>query len=84
MIDGTVNVKEGKNMINGVNRWGEPFRFGLKQEEAEAFLSSRGFCKIHTVNAPDLKASYFDGKRRGKINISTVFSFAFAQVAHIS
>lgn len=80
MIDGTIQVKEGKNMIKGVNRWGEPFRFGLRHEEAEAFLSSRGFCHIHTANAPELKASYFHGKMRGKTKISTVFSFAFAQV----
>lgn len=80
MIDGTVRAKEGKNMIKGVKKWGEPFRFGLKHEDAKAFLSLRGFCNIHTVNAPDLTASYFGGKNRGKIRVSTVFSFAYATV----
>jgi methyltransferase (TIGR00027 family) len=80
MIDGTIKVREGKNMIKGVKKWGEPFRFGLKHEDAKAFLSSRGFCNIDTVNAPDLKATYFDGKIRGKVDVSTVFSFAFAEV----
>lgn len=80
MIDGTIKAKEGKNMIKGVNKWGEPFRFGLRHETAKPFLSSRGFCHIHTINAPDLKAIYFNGNRRGKIKISSVFSFAFAEV----
>ena len=81
MIDGTINVKEGKNMIKGVKNWGEPFRFGLKHEDAKSYLSSRGFCNIDTVHAPDLKPKYFGGKNRGKIKVSTVFSFAYAEVA---
>lgn len=80
MIDGTIKAKEGKNMIKSVKKWGEPFRFGLKYDDANAFLSSRGFCKINTVHAPDLKETYFKGNKRGKIKVSTVFSFAFAEV----
>lgn len=80
MVDGTIAVKEGKNMIKAVKKWGEPFRFGLKHEDAKAFLLSRGFCKIDIVNAPELKETYFIGNNRDNINISTVFSFAFATV----
>jgi len=80
MIDGTIKVKEGKNMIKGVKKWGEPFRFGLKHEDSKSFLSSRGFCNIHTVNAPDLKTSYFGGRNLGKIKVSAVFFFAYAEV----
>jgi len=80
MVDGTIKVKEGKNMIKGVKKWKEQFRFGLKHEDAEEFLLSRGFCNINTVNAPDLKETYFNEKKRGKIKVSTVFSFAFAAV----
>lgn len=80
MIDGTIKVKEGKNMIKGVQKWGEPFRFGLRHEDAHAFLLSRGFRNIDTVNAPDLKDSYFNGKKRGQVKVSTVFAFAFAEV----
>jgi len=79
MIDGTVTAREGKNMIKGVKKWGEPFRFGLKYEDAEAFLSSRGFCNIDTVHAPDLKSTYFNGNRRDDAKISAVFHFAFAE-----
>jgi methyltransferase (TIGR00027 family) len=80
MIDGTIKIKEGKNMVKAVKKWGEPFRFGLKHEDAEEFLFSRGFSNINTVNAPEPKETYFRGKKRGKVKISTVFSFAFASV----
>ena len=80
MIDGTINVKEGRNMVKGVKKWGEPFRFGLEHDEAKAFLSARGFRNIETVHAPDLKGRYFGGKNRGKIKVSTVFSFVNAEV----
>ena len=45
MIDGTVKVKEGKNMIKGVKKWGEPFRFGLKHEEAKDFSCHEDFAR---------------------------------------
>ena len=79
MSDGTIKVKEGKNMIKGVKKWGEPFRFGLKYENAKDFLLSRGFCNIHTVHATELKEAYFNSEKRGNAKISTVFSFAFAE-----
>ena len=67
-------------MIKGVKKWGEPFRFGLEHEHAKEFLSTRGFCNIDIVNAPDLKDIYFKGNRREKAKVSTLFSFAFAEV----
>jgi O-methyltransferase involved in polyketide biosynthesis len=79
MIDGTIREKEGKNMIKGVKKWGEPFRFGLKHQDANDFLVSLGFCNINTVNAPELKEAYFNSEKRGNSKISTVFSFAFAE-----
>jgi methyltransferase (TIGR00027 family) len=80
MIDGTVKVREGKSMMKYVKKWGEPFRFGLEHKDAKAFLSSRGFCDIYTVNAPDLKETYFNGNRRSNNKVSSVFSFVFAAV----
>jgi methyltransferase (TIGR00027 family) len=80
MIDGTIRAKEGKNMIKGVKKWGEPFRFGLKHKDANDFLLSLGFCNINTVHAPELKETYFNSENRSSSKISTVFSFAFAEV----
>jgi methyltransferase (TIGR00027 family) len=80
MIDGTVKLREGKSMMKSAKKWGETFRFGLGHEDAKDFLSSRGFCDITTVNAPDLKETYFNGNRRGNNKVSSVFSFAFAAV----
>jgi methyltransferase (TIGR00027 family) len=79
MIDGTIRAKEGKNMVKGVKKWGEPFRFGLNHKDAKDFLLSQGFCNIDTIHAPELKKVYFNDEKRANARISTVFSFAFAE-----
>lgn len=81
IVDGTTSAREGRNMMKAVKKWGEPFLFGLRHEDAEVFLLSRGYCDIDTVHAPDLKGTYFKGNARGTVRISTLFSFAFAAVA---
>jgi methyltransferase (TIGR00027 family) len=79
MVDGTVKAREGRAMMKGVRKWGEPFRFGLNVSEAEGFMRFRGFKDILNIHAPDLKQTLFKGNPRGD-DISGVFGFIFAVV----
>ena len=79
MADGTVKAREGRSMMKGVKKWGEPFKFGLNVSDAEGFMRFRGFRDVLNIHAPELKHTMFKGNRRGE-DISGVFGFIFAVV----
>jgi methyltransferase (TIGR00027 family) len=78
MIDGTIKLKEARNMIKLVLKTGEPFRFGLDRENAEKYFSDHGFEVLKNISASEHRDLYFKG-RNEKRKISTIFSFMLAK-----
>lgn len=77
LVDGTIKVKEGKNMHKHVLKTGEPFHFGLNPDRVEPFLGELGWTVTENIHAPDCRNRYFNGSGTNR-KISTVFSFVHA------
>ena len=45
---------------------GEEIVFGIDGDQIESFLTHRGFCSIHNVDAEELKRLYFTGPNAGR------------------
>ncbi|MGB7993082.1 SAM-dependent methyltransferase [Methanoregula sp.] len=58
---------------------GEPIRFFLPEEGAEAFLVQRGFSQVRTVTCDECRQLYFQGKNNDR-NLSRSSSFMYAIV----
>ncbi|AKB77401.1 hypothetical protein MSHOH_0918 [Methanosarcina horonobensis HB-1 = JCM 15518] len=59
------------NMKTARTRWvtrkiGERLIFGIDQGQIEPFLTQRGFCDVHNVDAEELKRLYFIGPNAGR------------------
>ncbi len=46
---------------------GEQLIFGINEGQTEAFLTLRGFCDVHNVDARELERLYFTGTNAGRI-----------------
>ncbi len=79
VVDGTCELQAGKNWRKGVMDVGEPFLFGIREGEIEAFLTQRGFLKVKNVTGEDYKKAYFFGKNEGRV-ANSLLSFAYAVV----
>lgn len=77
VVDGTTGRREGRVLRKRVARSGEPFRFGLDEEEIVPFLKLRGFSGIETVTPAQCKEAWFHGTNK-KIVISDIFRFVHA------
>jgi len=64
-------------MYKRVKDWGEPFRFGIKDEEIEPFLRERGFSPVEIVTSSACKEAWFHGVNKS-IHVSEVFRFVHA------
>ena len=45
----------------------EQLIFGINEGQTEAFLTQRGFCDVHNVDARELEQLYFTGVNTGRI-----------------
>lgn len=77
VIDGTHSGREAKRMHKRVKEWGEPFQFGVTDEEIEPFLRERGFGRIDIVTSSECKEAWFHGVNKS-IHVSDVFRFVHA------
>lgn len=77
LVSGPDAPKEGRRLMQHVRQKGEELKFLIEKKEIESFLSARGFTRIVSVNAPDLKDIYFNGVNRSR-QISPVLHFASA------
>jgi methyltransferase (TIGR00027 family) len=63
LLGGVRTQNEVANMRRYRFMTGEGLTFGIPQAGIEAFLKERGFRQVKDVNANDLKATYFTGKK---------------------
>ena len=77
--DGSIPDRGGRNMYHWAIMKGEPFKFGIDQEQLPNFLSDVGFFNINTVAAEECREKYFTGSNRSR-SISPLFFFATASV----
>ncbi len=64
VLDGTSELKEAKMAKKAIAKGGEPFTFAIKEGTIDEFLSSRGFYKVESFEAEDLRNRYLKGPRR--------------------
>jgi methyltransferase (TIGR00027 family) len=77
--DGTISSRGGRNMHKWAQEKGEPFKFGIDQDQLITFLTPLGFDDITVINAQQSKDLYFKGKSSTR-PVSPLFSFAHATV----
>ncbi|MDD5368765.1 MAG: SAM-dependent methyltransferase [Anaerolineaceae bacterium] len=63
VLDGVQKQIEIGNLRRYRFMTGEGLTFGITENAIEAFLKERGFREVQDINANDLKAAYFTGKR---------------------
>lgn len=63
VVDGTTSFRGAQRSRAAVIRRGEPFRFGLRREDAPGFVRSFGFTVEDNLSIPELAARY--GGARG-------------------
>jgi methyltransferase (TIGR00027 family) len=79
LVDGTSNLQAATNVRKYVEEQGEPLLFGIKEGEAVAFLSERGFSQIADVSSKDYHKAYFHGANKDRA-VSNLLYFAHAAV----
>jgi methyltransferase (TIGR00027 family) len=77
VVDGTHAGREAQRMHKRVKDWGEPFRFGIEDNEIEPFLRERGFSQVDIVMSSSCKEAWFLGVNKN-IHVSDVFRFVHA------
>jgi O-methyltransferase involved in polyketide biosynthesis len=50
-----------KNATTDMAQQGEPYKFGIKEEMLESFITQRGFSQVCNVTSEDYKKAYFYG-----------------------
>lgn len=80
VINGTCTRKESINMRRRVAGMGEPFLFGIRDEEIEEFLRERGFRQFEITDSSACKEAWFHGAN-GAIRVTDIFRFVHA--AHL-
>lgn len=66
MIERRLNWPLADKMLAFQEKKGEPFIFGLPENEAEAEIRAKGFSQVTNATASRIKAAYFKNGRRGK------------------
>jgi methyltransferase (TIGR00027 family) len=79
VVDGTCELEAGKNMRDFAAQQGEPFLFGIKEGEVEAFLAERGFSKVGNMTSEDYKKAYFHGINESR-SVCNLLAFAHAVI----
>lgn len=66
MIDRTSGSLLADRMLNFQAKKGEPYLFGLPENNPEQFILGKGFSKVKNVTAENIKNMYFNNDSRGK------------------
>lgn len=77
VIDGSSRRREAITLRKRVKERGEPFLFGIDDDEVVPFLRARGFETMEMVSAAACKDAWFHGANRAT-NVSDIFRFAHA------
>ncbi|RNC66641.1 MAG: class I SAM-dependent methyltransferase [Desulfuromonadales bacterium] len=77
VIDGTCKRKESINMRRRVARMGEPFLFGIRDEEIGQFLRERGFQHLEIIDSSACKDAWFHGVNEA-VKVTDIFRFVHA------
>lgn len=78
VASGASSAKEARRLWRIVKRAGEPFLFGIDDDEIEPFLRERGFSQIEVVQASNCKEAWFRGIN-DKIPVSDMFRLVQAR-----
>jgi methyltransferase (TIGR00027 family) len=69
-VEGRKTFYGSKEIVNRVAKNGEPYRYGIEEDEIESFLTERGYNLVSHHTAEDLEKKYLtasDGKLFGRI-----------------
>lgn len=66
MVDGSSGSKFAEKVLNFQARKGEPFIFGLPEENPEKIIISKGFSSVKNFTSTKIKSIYFSGMARAK------------------
>jgi len=78
--NGTAKGKGGNFFHKWAKSKGEPFQFGINQEELPQFLQKNGFNNVKSISAEECRNIYFHGASKNRI-LSELFFFAQATVS---
>ncbi|MCP3876428.1 MAG: SAM-dependent methyltransferase [Desulfobacteraceae bacterium] len=77
VIDGTSTERLGKEMYNLVKNLGEPYKFGIKEDDIDSFLKKHHFTDIHKCSSREVRDTHFHGDNK-KRKVSRLFNFVIA------
>ncbi len=77
VIDGTSTDRLGKKMRNSLAKFGEPFKYGLTNENVDNLLKNHGFTDIRKCSSKEIRDTYFHGNNQ-KRKVSKIFNFVCA------
>jgi methyltransferase (TIGR00027 family) len=66
VLDGTSELKEARKIRELFAKMGEPLTFAIEEGTIDEFLSNRGFYKVESIKAEDLRNRYLKGKNQGR------------------
>jgi len=79
VVDGTSTLPEARALKRFVEQEGAALQFGLDGDGVQAYLKARGFSRVETINATDLKAKFFPAAGPDR-RVSPMFNFVTATV----
>jgi methyltransferase (TIGR00027 family) len=65
-LDGSVHFPEARRWLKGVALSGEPWTFGLRPDELDAFLERRGYALVSDVSTAEAGERWFPVRGRGE------------------
>ena len=77
IVDGISKDRATKELHKVVKKLGEPYKFGIKSDEIDTFLTHHNFTTIHKSSSKDIRDTYFHGANK-KRKVSHLFNFVFA------
>jgi methyltransferase (TIGR00027 family) len=66
MVDGKSNSETANKALSYHDKRGEPFIFGLPEENPEQIIMSKGFSTVKNFTAAKIKSMYLNGAERAK------------------
>ena len=63
-LDGSVHFPEARRWIKNVELSGEPWTFGLRSDELDAFLEPRGYSLVSDASTAEAGARWFPARGR--------------------
>ena len=79
VLDGSVHFPEARRWLQGVERAGEPWTFGLRPDELDAFLDVRGYTLVSDESTAEAGTRWFPARGRRERG-SELYHVAVAEV----